>query len=150
MNNTDIGRELSWDDEIEKDAGEFIILPDGDYTFTVTSFERGRFEGSEKLTPCPMAIIHLKIDNEQGPVTVQHRLFLHTKTEGMISAFFSAIGLKKKGEKLKMDWTQVAGSYGRCKLGTREWTSNSGEVMKSNEVKRFYPKEEKTYTVGTF
>ncbi|MFD2088965.1 hypothetical protein ACFSND_27975 [Brevibacillus brevis] len=28
------------DDEIQKDGGEFIVLPDGDYNFTVTKFER--------------------------------------------------------------------------------------------------------------
>ena len=144
-----LDRELSWDDEIEKDS-EFILLPEGDYTFTVTQFERARFDGSEKLTPCPMAIVHLAIDNEQGNVTVQHRLMLHSKLEGMLSAFFSSIGLKKKGEKLKMDWTKVPGSSGRCKLGIRNWTNANGEPMQSNEVKRFYPKEEKTYTPGSF
>ena len=34
-------REFGWDDEIEND-NEFQILPDGDYNFTVTGFERGR------------------------------------------------------------------------------------------------------------
>ena len=41
-------REFGWDDEIENDS-EFQILPDGDYNFTVTGFERGRHQGSAKL-----------------------------------------------------------------------------------------------------
>ena len=45
MENTNIDRELSWDDEIEKDSGEFILLPEGDYEFTVESFERARYQG---------------------------------------------------------------------------------------------------------
>ncbi|MCG7406816.1 hypothetical protein MH117_05245 [Paenibacillus sp. ACRRX] len=28
--------ELDWDDQIQKDGGEFILLPAGDYDFTVT------------------------------------------------------------------------------------------------------------------
>ena len=47
-------------DEIEND-NEFQILPDGDYNFTVTGFERGRHQGSAKLPPCNKAIITLKM-----------------------------------------------------------------------------------------
>ena len=49
----------------------------------------------------------------------------------MLSAFFGAIGLKKKGEPLKMNWNEVAGKEGVCKLGQREYNGN-----KYNEVKR--------------
>lgn len=42
-------REFGWDDEIEND-NEFQILPDGDYNFTVTGFERGRHQGSAKTS----------------------------------------------------------------------------------------------------
>ena len=38
------GRELGWDDEIEKGA-DYVLLPEGEYDFTIESFERGRFEG---------------------------------------------------------------------------------------------------------
>ena len=30
-----IERELGWDDEIEKDGPEFVLLPEGDYSFEV-------------------------------------------------------------------------------------------------------------------
>ena len=53
-------REFGWDDEIEND-NEFQILPDGDYNFTVTGFERGRHQGSAKLPPCNKAIITLNV-----------------------------------------------------------------------------------------
>ena len=43
-------RELDWDDEIERES-DFVLLPEGDYDFTVTGFERARHEGSEKLPP---------------------------------------------------------------------------------------------------
>ena len=34
-------RELQWEDTIEKDAPEFVLLPEGDYNFTVESFGQG-------------------------------------------------------------------------------------------------------------
>lgn len=81
-------REFGWDDEIEND-NEFQILPDGDYNFTVTGFERGRHQGSAKLPPCNKAIITLNVaDGKGNQGTIKHNLFLHTKTEGMLCAFF--------------------------------------------------------------
>ena len=99
-------REFGWDDEIENDS-EFQILPDGDYNFTVTGFERGRHQGSAKLPPCNKAIITLNVaDGKGNQGTIKHNLFLHTKTEGMLCAFFTALGaikrpLKKELFKLK-------------------------------------------------
>ena len=110
-------REFQWDDTITKDASEFIILPEGDYNFTVESFERGRHPGSDKLPACNKAILTLRIDTAEGTTKLTHNLFLHSKTEGLLSAFFSCIGQKKKGEPLKMNWQKVIGATGRCKIG---------------------------------
>jgi len=94
-------REFAWDDEIEKDS-DFVIIPEGDYTFTVSGFERGRHEGSEKLPPCPKAIVKLRVDMPDGTTQeLTHNLFLHSKCEGLLSAFFVGIGQKKHGEKLR-------------------------------------------------
>lgn len=135
-------REFSWDDTITKDASDYIMLPEGDYNFTVDSFERGRHPGSEKLPPCNKAILTLRIESAEGTARITHNLFLHSKTEGMLSAFFTCIGQKKKGEPLKMNWGVVPGSTGRCKVGIHSYTNKDGEERKSNDIKRFYPKEE--------
>lgn len=134
-------RELQWDDMIEKDSGEFILLPEGDYDFTVESFDRARHNGSDKLPPCNKAVLKIRIDAVQGTVYVNHKLFLHTITEGMLSAFFASIGQKKKGEPLRMDWERVPGSTGRAKVGIYTYQKN-GENRQINDIKRFYPKEE--------
>lgn len=147
---SEIERELGWDDEIEKDSGDFILLPEGDYDFTVESFERGRHPGSDKLPPCNKAILKLRIDTDEGAAVITHNLFLHTKTEGMISAFFTSIGQKKKGEKIKMNWNAVIGASGRCKVGIRTWNGNDGKDHRSNEIKKFYEKEDKQFTKGVF
>lgn len=147
---SDFERELGWDDEIEKDSSDFVLLPEGDYDFVVESFERGRHNGSEKLPACNKAMLKLRIDTPDGTALINHNLFLHTKTEGMISAFFTSIGQKKKGEKIKMNWNAVIGAKGRCKVGIYEWTGTDGEKRQGNDIKKFYPFEEKKFEAGKF
>lgn len=141
---SEFARELNWDDEIQKDS-DYVILPEGDYDFVVESVERGRHPGSDKLPPCNKAIVKLRIDSEYGTAIINHNLFLHTNTEGMLSAFFTAIGQKKKGEKLRMNWGSVPGSTGKVKISPKKYNGND-----YNDIKKFYPKEEKQYKAGAF
>ncbi|MEK4513625.1 hypothetical protein [Paenibacillus sp. FSL K6-2524] len=136
-------RELGWDDEIQKDGGEFIVLPAGDYNFTVMKFERGRFAGSEKMPACNQAKLEIAVHSpEQGDVTVFHTLLLHTKTEGFLSSFFAGIGQKKKGEKLRMNWNAVVGAKGKLKLKINKFTGRDGVERTNNEVQTFYAADE--------
>lgn len=141
------GRELSWDELIENDSPEFITLPEGDYNFTVTGFDRARHNGSDKLPPCNKAVIHIKVEGNGGISTVKHNLFLHTITEGMLCSFFTAIGQRKKGEKLVMNWNKVIGATGRAKVGINKWSNDDGKEFTNNEIKKFYAPDE-TQGVG--
>lgn len=143
------GYEFGWDSEIENDSPEFILLPPGDYDFVVTGFERARHNGSDKLPPCPKAIVDLKISTPQGDVTLKHNLFLHSKTEGLLCQFFTAIGQRKHGEKISMNWNAVPGSTGRAKIGQRSYTTQSGEQRISNEISKFYDKDSQPNMVET-
>lgn len=135
-------RELGWDDEIEKDGGDFILLPAGDYFFTVVKFERGRFAGSTKMPACNQATLELKINSpEHGEVTIFHRIMLHTKTEGFLSNFFTGIGQKKTGEKLRMNWNAVVGASGKCKVLINKYFNKNNEEKTNNQVDTFYPYE---------
>ncbi|MDD3395149.1 MAG: DUF669 domain-containing protein [Anaerotignum sp.] len=162
-----VERELGWNDTIEKDS-DFILLPEGDYDFKVVKFERGRHQGSEKLPPCNKAILTLEIDSPEGAVTITHNLFLHSKTESMLSTFFTAIGQKKKGEKVSMNWNAVPGARGRCRVYQDSWTGDDKVERKSNKIKKFYeatntapntvpntapntaPQQQAAYTPGRF
>lgn len=137
MNNEE--RVLNWDDEIQESGGNFILLPAGDYNFFVEKFERARHQGSANLPACPMALLTLKIDGgEHGQATVVHRLFLHSKTEGFLSNFFEAIGEKKEGERVKMNWQIVTGAKGRCTLEVNNYIDKkSGEERSNNQIKTF-------------
>lgn len=141
---SELGRELDWDDNIEKDS-DYVLLPEGDYEFVVESVERARHPGSDKIPPCNKAIVKLRIDSQYGTALIRHNLFLHTNTEGMLSAFFTAIGQKKKGEKLKMNWGSVPGSTGRVHVKPKQYNGNE-----YNDIKKFYPKEEKQFKAGEF
>jgi hypothetical protein len=144
------GRALDWDDEIQKDS-DFTVLPEGEYAFEVKDFERARHQGSEKLPPCNKAVMHIRLNGgDLGSTTVKHNLFLHEITEGMISAFFTAIGMKKHGEKLKMDWPGTIGRTGRAKIKIRKYEGNE-----YNEVSRFLEPDDGAapkagYTAGDF
>lgn len=145
------GRELGWEDQIENDGPEFVVLPEGDYDFEVVNFERARHNGSDKLPPCNKAIIHIKINAPQGSTTIKHNLFLHTITEGMLCAFFTAIGQRKKGQKVTMNWNQVIGSKGKAKVAIKKWTNDEGRELQGNEIKKFYePIETPGFEAGRF
>lgn len=145
-------RELGWDDTIQNDSEDYTPLPAGDYDFEVLSFERGRHAGSEKLPPCNKAVLNIKLINPERSITISHNLFLHTKTEGLLCAFFRAIGQRQKGEELSMNWSTVVGSRGRCKVDVRTYTGNDGNKYTSNNITRFYDAEPTTggYTSGRF
>jgi hypothetical protein len=132
-------RELDWDSEIVTDS-EFVLLPPGLYQFTVAGYDRAQHTPTNpngKLPSCPKAIVSVKIVANEGETTLKHNLFLHSSVEGLLSAFFGAIGLKKKGEPLRMPWNQIIGATGVCKVGIREHNGNQ-----YNEVKSMIYKDE--------
>ncbi|RKM55435.1 hypothetical protein D6855_16000 [Butyrivibrio sp. CB08] len=130
---------LDWDGVLENDGSEFIVLPEGDYIFEVTNMERGSFPGSEKMCACAKATLTLKItDAEHGTVNVFDDLILHKKMEWKLSQFFRAIGMKKKGERLVMDWNKVVGSSGRVHIIVNKYTAKDGSQRENNKVSKYY------------
>lgn len=121
---------LDWGDEIQQES-EFILLPPGQYPFEVVNFERARHPGSEKLPPCNKAVVSLKVfgpDNQT--VTIPYNLFLHRKTEGMLSAFFIGLGMKEHGKPVRMDWNAIIGKTGWLKLDHRTFNNNTYHDIK--------------------
>lgn len=132
---------MSWDDVLEDDGREFVVLPEGDYDFTVTAYERGSFPGGAKIPACPKATVTLDIDNDQGIATARVDLLLYRTLEWKIASFFRAIGQKKLGEKVSMNWGKVIGERGRAHFRPRSYTKN-GEERQVNDVVRFYDREQ--------
>lgn len=136
---------LDWDDAIENDGQEFVILPEGDYNFTVTNFERGRYPGGAKLPTCNKASLTLQVKTDDGIAMIHTDLFLYRTVEWRISAFFRCIGQKKHGERLVMDWNKVVGSKGRAHFKPRNYTDKDGNERQANDVDRFYDYDEKNF-----
>ena len=138
--NNNFEREFGWDDTIQQDS-TFILLPVGLYEFTVTGFERQRHTPNPnnpgKLPACPKAVVSIEIVTPQGKAELKHNLFLHSSTEGMLSAFFGSIGQKRKGEPLKMNWQTIIGARGVCKVGIRTYNGNQYNEIKS----MYYPED---------
>ena len=139
------GYELGWDAEIENDGQEFVVVEPGDYNFVVTGFERARFAGSEKMPPCNQAklSIRMEVPGAAGECIVKHNLFLHSKSEWKLCEFFTAIGQRKKGQKISMNWNAVIGARGRCKVSKRSFKSkNGGGDLWTNDIDKFYAPED--------
>jgi hypothetical protein len=86
-----------------------------------------------------MAVLKIKLTAADGAsTTINQNLFLHSITEGILCAFFTAIGQRKHGERLKMDWSKVRGARGECEVGIKEWISNKdGRTYQGNEIKKW-------------
>ena len=141
--------ELGWDDFIEEDGQELILLEEGDYNFVVTNFERGRFPGGQKIPACNKASITIQIETEEGLSVVKFDLLLYRSVEWRLTAFFRCIGQKQHGEKVKMDWSKVIGSKGRAHITQRKYTNNYGEEKTVNDIGRFIDYDPKFFEVGS-
>ena len=136
---------LDWNDAIENDGQELVILEEGDYNFTVTGFERGRYPGGQKIPPCNKASLTLQVQTDDGIAIIRNDLLLYRSLEWRIAAFFRSIGLKKPGERVVMDWNAVTGRRGRGHFKPRTYTDRDGNEKQANDLVRFYDWDEKFF-----
>ena len=130
-------RELDWEDEIENDSS-FELLPAGDYDFTVKTIERGRYPGGDKMGPCNMATVTFEVTGMHGETgEVRNNFYLNTACEGILCSFFTSIGMRQHGERVRMNWSAATGCKGRCKISVREYKKD-GETYQVNNIKKFY------------
>ena len=131
------GYAIGWDDEIiDPGEPEFILLTPGVYDFTVTGFERGHFDGSEKMDACSMAKLTLRCSNGVQETTVFTNLFLSSTVAFKLSKFAKSIGDMpagySTGQKFHVDWNNIIGKRGKCKIKTRVYNGKD-----YNEVDEF-------------
>ncbi|MCI7194343.1 MAG: hypothetical protein MR515_02875 [Acidaminococcus fermentans] len=156
--------ELDWDSTITAEGGSRprVILPEGDYRFLIAGFEKKRYnpKPGSKIPACWNAqlkvLVYEKPEDEEPVAEIPYNLYLHSTQEWALASFFLAIGQKKHGEPLRMNWQAVPGSTGICHVKPR--TYNGKEY---NDIKYFIdPKDIKkpapaapaaaTFQAGTF
>lgn len=122
----DMGQAFEWDGEIEVSDNEFELIPDGDYRATVIAVERMQHNGSEKMSPCPIANVKVRLDNGR---ILSDRIFLNSKSSWKIAQFFIAVGMRNpsatKEERLRMDWMGAIGRTCTIKVGTHEYKNKT-------------------------
>lgn len=138
--------EMDWNDSIESDGQQFIVLKEGEYNFVITGFERGRFPGSAKIPACNKASLTLSVDTLEGKATVKTDIILYRSLEWRISSFFRCIGQKKHGERVAMDWGKVLGAEGRARFKPRTYTDKWNETRQTNEVDYFIDYDPKYFS----
>ena len=137
---TNTPRALGWDDEISSDSG-FFLLEEGDYNFTITVFERGRFPGGAKISPCDKAILTLTVEAEGRTADVKYDLILWSTLDWKIADVFCAVGLATRAQAkrgFQPPWKQLVGSKGRARFRPREYTKKDGSTGYANDVDKFY------------
>lgn len=148
---TDQNTSYDWDqppiDKPQEGGGENTLLPPGVYPFTVLSFARGRYEPgpNAKLPPCNKAIVKVRVDGgDLGSFTKDVNLFLHSRCEGILAAFFAALGLRKHGEPLHMQWTRIVGRGGHVKTKHVQGTGDKADKSYNEIAAWMYPDDVKT------
>lgn len=131
---------LGWDDEIQKEDS-FVLLPTGDYQFEILKFEKAYYDGGDKISACPKAVVTFKISAPDGKETViTENYLLHSKMEWKLCEFFSSVGMKNKGEKLRMRWTpELIGKTGMCKIIVHKYKNRDGDDKETNRIDKLYP-----------
>lgn len=130
---------FGWDDEIQAESS-FTLLPAGDYRFSIKKFEKARYEGGEKIPACPKAVVTFEVYAPDGTtVELTENYLLHQKMEWKLSEFFASVGLKKKGEPVKMLWSpELISKQGVCKLIVHTYKKD-GEDRQTNRIDKLYP-----------
>lgn len=128
---------LGWDDEAVASDKEYVLLEPGEYAYRVDGFERGRYDGGDKMGPCPVAKLTLSCSNAAGQqASVIVRLYLTKRQQWKLTQFFKSCGLVdaslSDGQAYRMPWDQVRGAIGRAEIGNREYQGRT-----YNEVVRF-------------
>lgn len=142
----DKGTALGWDDEGQVQSNDYEVVPEGEYDYEVVNFKRERFNGSAKMSACPVAALQLKCTNVENGMTVTGfcRLYLNSKVQWRISNFFKSCGLldpnAAEGASMPMSlFGQVIGCTGRVKVKITKSTNN-GKTYENNDF-NFVPRK---------
>lgn len=125
---------LDWDSEIPVDEGrgDFVTLPDG----TECEFEIKKFERDRSRAGDPMAKLELICTaDDKRRAYVHENLTLSPAAVFRVRKFGVAIGHLTPNEPGRIEWDEIIGLTGRCRLTVEKWTKRDGTEADTNKVK---------------
>jgi len=131
----DMDEILDYDGVIENDGEGFATLPDNDeVTFTVTEVEKGRSKDGTK----PQVRLKMMCESVagHGRTTIIDYITLTKKSEWKLCEFFLALGMRRRGERLRMNW-DIIGYTGRATVSLEKFTGRDGDERFNNKIKRY-------------
>lgn len=153
MAELDKGQALDWDDEAVVTDEHIEPLDPGTYVFEVKEVTRRNFNGSDKMSKCPIADITLELTAPKRKATVHYSLFLHSKFMGRITEFFVGLGVvpesTPEGQNFKMPWSKIPGMTGYCETKLREYNGDKYTDIKHILAPSKFPKTTATQALAT-
>ena len=128
---------FGWDSTIKNDGGDFRLLPEGVWPFTVKSLEKGYSNGTKNIPPCPMAKLTLRVGSGAAVSDVTNTLYLDDSQEWKLCQFFLALGMRKHGEELNLSaFDRIKDKTGWLEIDHYSYTQD-GEEKTINSVARY-------------
>lgn len=128
----------------------YTLLPEGEYRFTVVKLTTKRYEPTpnSKIGPCKQIVVTVRVAGNDGEtVDLDHNLYMWNSKGclGMITQFYDAIGLHRKGEPLRFDWREstLIGANGTLQIKHRIHRDDVNkpieEQRRYNDIRKFLP-----------
>lgn len=147
-----MARAMELNETISYDGSDFRLIDDGTWPFTVKAVSIEQYKGSQNIPPCLMAKVTLHVGVGANTTDVTDNIYLYYNDNGnpnwRISAFYRAIGYKKHGQEVQMNWDAgfLVGKTGWVETKQREFTftqgARKGEKGTSIDVDRYIDPED--------
>lgn len=132
---------FDWDDPIDPNESETVLLPDGPAKFVVIELKRARRDCG-KFGTQNVADLKLMVRSENGDESeIEDGLILCKAMKWKMVQFFTAIGQRNHGDKGEFapNWAKVEGSTGDCIVGHRTFKRRDNTDGSANTISEYGP-----------
>lgn len=141
---------VSADDLGDYDSGgNYILLPEGDYDFTIVDLRESRHQDvGGKVGNCKQVNPVFRVKDPESGESVDisnYNLFMWNSRGclSMIAQYYDSIGLHKKGDPIHFDWKKDhhIGKTGKLQIKHETYKKKDGSEGTSMKISRLYPQK---------